>query len=190
MDRGACTKHTIRSDKLEQAVLASIQLQIALAVDMDETIRMINQCDYTHRQAEKLQKQLEQIRKEVKQAEGMILELYPDWKSGIISKEEYLSLKADFTQKKENAEAQIAELELQINESKNGQDDSNQFLTNFTKYRNIKELNREILIALVDTIYVYEGGRIKINFKYRNPFEAAVEYIEANKSVIENAQAG
>ena len=35
---GACTKHTIRSDRLEQAVLETLRSQIALAVEMDELI--------------------------------------------------------------------------------------------------------------------------------------------------------
>jgi hypothetical protein len=40
--KGACTKHTIRLDRLEAAVLAAIKVQIQLAVDMEQAIEVIN----------------------------------------------------------------------------------------------------------------------------------------------------
>ena len=43
MNTGVCTKHSTRSDKLEQIVLAVIQKQIELAVEMDELLDSISE---------------------------------------------------------------------------------------------------------------------------------------------------
>ena len=51
---GACTKHTIRSDRLEQAVLETLRSQIALAVEMDELIAEINRSGARSRSADHL----------------------------------------------------------------------------------------------------------------------------------------
>ena len=50
---GACTKHTIRSDRLEQAVLETLRSQIALAVEMDELIAEINRSGARSRSADR-----------------------------------------------------------------------------------------------------------------------------------------
>ena len=49
------------------------------------------------------------------------------------------------------------------------------------KYKNIQKLTREVLVELVNTIYVHEGGEITVELKYRDAFEDAVQYIEKNK---------
>ena len=51
---GACTKHTIRSDRLEQAVLETLRSQIALAVEMGELIAEINRSGTRNRSVKPL----------------------------------------------------------------------------------------------------------------------------------------
>ena len=58
---GACTKHTIRSDRLEQAVLETLRSQIALAVEMDELIAEINRSGTRSRSADHLQAERAQL---------------------------------------------------------------------------------------------------------------------------------
>lgn len=41
------------------------------------------------------------------------------------------------------------------------------------------------MLALVDMIYIYEDKKVKIAFKYQNPFKDALEYIENNKEVLD-----
>lgn len=189
VDKSACSKHTTKADKLEKIVLSSIRTQIALAVDMEEAIRSINANENTNKESFRLRKMLEQAKEEAKQAEDMILDLYPDWKSGVISKEEYLELKKRFDAQKKNALQKMKEIQSKIGEAEKGQDGSNQFIENFKKYKNIDRLTREVIVALIDMIYIYEDSKIRIVFKYQNPFREAMEYIANNKELLEKEQA-
>lgn len=108
----------------------------------------------------------------------MILDLYPDWKSGIISRTEYVNLKERFELQKQNAVEKMNNYQAKIEKTENGQDDSNEFIEHFIKYRNIDKLTREVLVALVDMIYIYEDKKVKIAFKYQNPYKDAMEYIK------------
>lgn len=45
-------------------------------------------------------------------------------------------------------------------------------------------MTREVIVALIDMIYIYEGNKIKIVFKYQYPFKAAMEYFENNKDLL------
>ena len=188
IDKNACTRHTIRVDKLEDMVLSAIQSQVALAVDMEQAIQSINSNDKINKETTKLNKMLEKSREEMERTEQLILELYPDWKSGILSKEEYVKLKEKFDEQKTKSVNKVKELEHKIEEAKKGQDGSNQFLENFLKYRNITELTREVMVALIDMIHIYENNKIKIVFKYQDPFKAAMEYIDNNKNYLEKEQ--
>lgn len=185
MDRGACTKHTIRLDRLEEAVLAAIRMQIQLAVDMKQAIDVINQSAAVNKQSGKLQKQLENAKKDEMNAEAMMLDLYPDWKAGMISSEEYQKLKAMFEAKREDARKRIRDINMQMTEIEKGQDSANEFIQNFIQYQNIDTLTRDLLVSLVEMIYVYEGGDIHIDFKFQSPFLLAKEFIENNADALD-----
>lgn len=185
MDKEACSKHTIRADKVEEIVLAAIQSQIALAVDMDKAIQEINANENVNKESVRLKKLLNQAKSEAQKAEEMMLDLYPDWKAGVISQNEYVKLKEKFEKQKKNALERVETYQNKIKEAENGQDGNNEFLRNFIRYRNIGRLTREVLVALVDMIYIYENKKIKIAFKFQNPYKEALEYIENNKNLVD-----
>lgn len=174
---GACTKHTIRSDRLEQAVLETLRSQIALAVEMDELIAEINRSGARSRSADHLQTERAQLTAERERIEQMKLSLYPDWKAGDISREEYHRLKEQFEQQQSKLDTRIAALQTRIDEVQNGVNETNSFLSQFVKYRNLQTLTREVVVELIDMIYVHEGGKITIKFKFSDAYAAAQDYI-------------
>ena len=174
---GACSKHTIRSDRLEQAVLETLRHQIALAVEMDELIAEINRSGARSHSAAHLQTEQAQLTAERERIEQMKLSLYPDWKAGDISREEYHRLKAQFEQQQNRLDTRIASLQTRIDEVQNGVDETNSFLTQFVRYRNLQTLTREVVVELIDMIYVHEGGKITIKFKFSDAYAAAQDYI-------------
>lgn len=181
MARGACTKHTIRSDRLEQAVLETLRSQIALAVEMDELIAAINRNGAKKRPTQRLLDERERLSQEKARNEQLKLDLYPDWKSGEISREEYHQLKARFEQKQEQLDARLAALAAQLDEAENGETAANAFLTQFQKHRSLQTLTREVVTGLIDEILVHEGGGITIKFKFADACAAARDYIRANR---------
>ena len=175
---GACTKHTIRSDRLEQAVLETLRHQIALAVEMDELIATINQSGARNRSVKHLVDERVQLETERSRIEQMKLSLYPDWKAGDISRDEYHRLKEQFEQRQAKLDARIISIQARIDEVQNGVDETNSFLSQFAKYRNLQKLTREAVVELIDMIYVHEGGSITIRFKFSDAYAAAKDYIQ------------
>lgn len=177
MDKGACTKHTIRSDRLEQAVLETLRCQIALAVEMDELIAAINQSGVKQQSAKRLLAERERLLQERGRIEQVKLALYPDWKSGDISREEYHQLKEQFERKQAQVDSRLETLQAQIDETQAGVDRTNSFLTQFIRHRNLQKLTREVVVELIDEILVHEGGGITIKFKFADACAAARNYI-------------
>lgn len=179
--KGACTKHTIRSDRLEQAVLETLRCQISLAVEMDELIAEINRSGTRSRSVKPLLDERAQLETERERIKQMKLSLYPDWKAGDISREEYHRLKEQFEQQQVKLDTRIASLQARIDEAQNGVDETNSFLSQFVKYRSLQTLTREVVVELIDMIYVHEGGKITIKFKFSDAYAAAKDYIRKHE---------
>lgn len=180
-DRAACTKHTIREEKLYQAVLATIQAQIRLAVSMDELLQDLRRKHVRARRSSRLEAMLEAREKEHAKISQLKIDLYPDWKSGVISKGEYLALKERFDGQLAQIEHSIASIKEEIRQYKDTADGENQFITHFAKHRNITELTREVIVELVEMIYVHEGGSITIEFKYQDEYQRLLDLLEERK---------
>jgi len=183
MNRNACTKHTIREDKLYQAVLDTIQKQITLAVTMEELIKVINENGKAKTDSKRLEKALYEKENERKKIDNIIVSLYPDWKNGDISQEEYQTLKERYKSKLESINETISNIKNETEELKNGVNSNNAFISNFAKYKPIDKLTREILIELIDVIYIHEGGKITIKFNFYDELEKAAEFIENNRNL-------
>ena len=184
MKKSSCTNHTIRIDKMELAVLASIQGMIDSAVEMDKLIKRINSSPVKKKESSHICSAIDTHTAELKKLKGMIIDLYPDWKSGIISKEEYFTLKEQLTEKTTSLEKALENLKRTNEEFKNGITEDNDFISHFKKYGKIDTLTRAMVVELIDKIYVHEGGRITISFKFTDAYEKALEYIELNKEAI------
>ena len=184
MKKSSCTNHTIRIDKMELAVLASIQGMIDSAVEMDKLIKRINSSPVKKKESSHICSAIDTHTAELEKLKGMIIGLYPDWKSGIISKEEYFTLKEQLTEKTTSLEKALENLKRTNEEFKNGITEDNDFISHFKKYGKIDTLTRAMVVELIDKIYVHEGGRITISFKFTDAYEKALEYIELNKEAI------
>ncbi len=180
MNQGACTKHTIRSDRLEQGVLQAVQQQIALAVEMDELLASIHENTRGARQSQRLQEGIYRAQQAQENARRMQLELYPDWKNGDLSKEEYQALKAKFEGEIAKHAQTIASLQAQQEALSQGVDGSNDFVREFKQHRNLQHLTRPVVTQLIDMIYVHEGGDITIDFAFSDAFALAKDYIQSN----------
>ena len=40
-----------------------------------------------------------------------------------------------------------------------------------------------MVVELINNIYIYEGGKIEVEVKFRDEYETALEYIEINRQI-------
>jgi len=115
----------------------------------------------------------------------MITDLYPDWKSGVITVDEYQMLKERLNERLRIVDEKIASLNKSAVQFQDGITEENEFVARFKKYGNIEHLTRPLLTELVQEIFVHEGGDIEVVFKFQDAYAEVVEYIELNKHLIE-----
>ena len=176
----ACTKHTIKHDRLEAAVLYAIQQQVYLAVNYTEIIERINRAPLVKSQSKKRMDAIEQKERELSKVFRYKQSIYQDWKDGEVSHSDYRHMKEDYEQQAQALEEVLQTLRAEQAELKNGVDAENPFLAAFRQYRNIDKLTRDILIELVDHIKVHEGGNISIVFRFADELRRIKEMIALN----------
>ena len=174
-----CSSHQISAKKLEEAVLCSIQAQIAVMLDMDKALDGIDHLVWEKRAVKKLSAQIEALDAQIAQNQQLRMEVYEDLKSGLIDREEYESLRKGFAEKVILSKEAKKKLLEEQNTLVKGLNEQQQFLAGFRKYENIQELNRNVVVALIDRVLVEDSKTIHVEFRYQDRFASIDEFLKS-----------
>jgi len=161
-----CTRHSIRLDLLESAVLATIQAHIALVDSLPEIVKCISQTSQVDTRSERVEKMLRAKHRDAERTKTLSDGLYADWKTGEITHEDYRRMKIKFEEQLAQLNAAILTLEGEQQHMRQCITRENAVFTKFAQHRNIQRLDRAALVGLIDTIYVHEGKEITIIFRF------------------------
>lgn len=176
-----CTAHRISAEKLKSTVLKVIQLQISQFVEADKILQSISEVPKENFKIKRLDDQKEKMIDEINRNTDMKLRLYQDFTVGIVTEAEYKEFKVRFETKIENAKNALIELE-----KKRGELDLNSVLEQpwieeFRKFKNIKNLDRKILVSIIEKIIIYAKDRIEVCFKFEDEFNAYLDYAKETR---------
>lgn len=176
-----CTCHSIRLDKLQSAVLKSIQAQIALAQGLPQLVERMNHISIEQKKSTRLNQLLCKHNSELNRIETIAEDLYVDWKTGELTHKQYIALKEKFAGQQERIQTAMETLQQEMKQCSNQDEEKTSGLQSFLKYKNITALEQPILMELIECITVQEGGAITIYFKLEDPYQKVAESIETNK---------
>lgn len=177
-----CTRHSISQKALTKAVLNAIQVQIAMVIDLEKLLQNIVNKPKVNLKNKIVEDSIKKNEEELIKVKNIKKSLYEDWKQEIISKEEFISYSKEYQNKIDEINKK---LETLYNERKNYKeqivDCKNTWVEEFKKHKNITELTRDVVLDLIDTVYVHEGKKITIVFKYDDELKNVINFINENK---------
>ncbi len=165
----ACTRHTIREDVLEQAVLLALQTQIARIPALPDLVEEIRAAPVHRPQLSRMDRLLGERERERKKLIAAADSLYPDWRAGELTEEEYRRIKAGLEERRKRLEEGIANLKEEREALAAGERAGEPYLADFLQNQTISRLERGLLAELVDAIYVHEGGSLTIQLNAAAP---------------------
>lgn len=171
----ACTKHSIRHDRLEAAVLYAVRQQLYLAVNCANTIAAVDRTPLRKSRSVSLANALRQKQKELAKIARYEQAAWQDWKDGELSHADYRRMKEDYDRRTAELKRVAEALEQERTEIEKGAGAENSFLAAFRQYQDIDKLTRDVLIALVDEIRVHENKSISVKFKFADELRRAAE---------------
>ena len=167
-----CTKHTIKVEGLENAVLTAIKLHIELLVDTEKLLEQINKSNTKKSENNNIEniKRTKEI--EIEKISNLKRCLYEDWKNNYITKNEYLEYRHKYEQYINKIKKCIINLQDQKNQEVKNENINNKWIEEFKKHRNIMTLDRVVLTELIDYIEIHENKKITIHFKFSDYYNS------------------
>ena len=178
-----CSKHTIRNDELEQAVLESIKIQIGLISDIKRIKSEIENSTLLDNRKHLIEKNIGKCEEQLVIKRKLRKDSYEDWKLGNISEEEYNEYTKEYSSQIRKIEDNIDNYYKELKDLEQASMESD-WIEHFMKYKNINSLSRELIDSLIDNIYVYENKKIKIKFKYEDEYNYLIDFIKRRKNII------
>lgn len=167
----ACTKHTIAEHKVETAVLQTIQNYTQVLMDFERVFAAVDCRKHRQNQVDRLDHGISKSRQELVEIERSKLGLYTDLKKGLLTQEDYISLKSGYAGQSATLTAQVVSLQEERNNLDAREVMQNEWLQRFKKYREIETLNRSLVTELIDRIDIHEGRRLTFHFKFQDELE-------------------
>lgn len=175
---GDCSAHLISVDKLYDAVLAQVQLQIKKLTQADSLLKEVDALPNGNFKLQALQEQTVSLEKEIARYTELKVKLYTDMSDKLISRDEYEELNKRFSQKIEAARRAQVEIEQQKGKLNLSYIHKQGWVEEFKQYGNIETLDRKTAIALIEKIIVYDKDTIEICFRYRDEMELLISAAE------------
>jgi len=161
--------------------METISRQIEIALDMERTLSYVKSLPSQQKDMAKLNTQLLDRENEIKSCEKYKKSLYEDYRSGLISKEDYILFGKDYTEEIDTLKQATARLEEEI-ELLLGNDSNAaayEWLHSFTQHRGVQSLTRQIIANLIERINIFTGKRVSITFRYSDKMKSAQDILDS-----------
>ena len=152
-----------------------------LAVNFDKMRDKINNELINNDRMKRLNTLISAKRHEADKAHKILLEIYPDYKSGLIGREQYLALKEKYEIALSKLEGEIKQLESEI-QSSQAENFADELIASFKKFDGIKGLTRDMVVELIENIFIHENGDIEIRLKCRDELNSAAELFDKDNN--------
>ena len=172
-----CSPHSISEKEVEEKVFRAIHDQVELVVNLEKALATIDRLPSKSRKAFNYEAQIAKIEEEIERYQKLKLRLYEDLSDGIIDKSEYFDFRNSYTKIIEEKQETLLRVKKEMKQVVATGTTERNWVTLFKQYENIDELNRRVLMALVDRVLVYEDHAIEIIFKYRDEYQQTLEYV-------------
>lgn len=172
VDLSACSFLGIPEKELNEAVYASIQSRIALAVDMGRLLKKSVRKSPVQEQRETLEQQLRQTQERLKKTIRHRESLYDDYADRLMNEHDYLYAQARYKEQESALNQQLAELKQTLAGLAEKSDEENPWLNRFLSFGEQPELTREMAVELIEKVVVYSKTAIHIEFRFEDEYES------------------
>lgn len=124
-----------------------------------------------------------QMEEEAGKYERLKVSAYEDLKDGLITREEYASIRQEFEGRRKAALASVGQLRQEAERLARREGKPHEWIEGFVKNKGIRSLVRGVAVELIEEIRVFEDKRIEVRFRYEDRYREAVELAEGAECI-------
>lgn len=162
-----CSNHYIRQETLMDTLRHFLDKQVEIALDVERLTVEIRRMESAPDSAQSRLASLRSRRMNLEAKQDRLLE---DVATGILDREEYIRIKAQYRIEHSRLEQQERDAYTECERIKSALGTAETWLAAIQRYRELPGIDREIVDVLVNQILVFEDRSIRISMTYGSPF--------------------
>ena len=162
---------------MESLVLELIKQHIAVYVDLQDRLKLLNQKPVAMERKSALDDTLAGIQARKGKVANFIKNLYEDFADGVFSEEEYLEMKAGYVAELETLDTE-AEAVKADHDSYGSAYGSIEMSDAFSKYIGVNELSRELITTFIKKITCYGNDRFEVEYTFADELAGLQNLVE------------
>lgn len=185
----SCSSHSLRDTVLKDIVLEAVKHHIQEVIDLSELLSMTDVVWLKKASVQKLRVRLEKKQEEIDRFQRLLCSLYENLAEGIIDQEEYRELKKTYSARRAEAEAQAEGIRAEMTQAMNNSENGSTWMNQFRKYKGVTELDRALVVTLIERIMLYQNHRVEIVYRWQNEFHCQVELLQRAQQTFSQKEA-
>jgi len=181
-DSRFCRPHRIKEDAVYETVLAVLQAHIGVAMDMKQALEQIEELSWEKREIKRIEEKRTAQQVIVEKNQRLKLDAYEDFRTELLSREEYKTFKDEFDRNIASAKEAIMQLDREQESIMQGVSSQQGWLAGFREFENIHELTRRVAVKLIDKIVVRDNAEIDVQLLFESQFHSITSYIQDSKA--------
>lgn len=163
-----CTRHTIRESELTESILETLRSWIGIVADADKFAQRLNDMTLDYDSALKHDREIAVLQQELVKYDTLKSSLYQDLKEGLINEMQFNRYREEYTNRGMKVRDSIAEQERIIRDIYDRGISCGMDLEQLREKLNIGQIDRVLLVTLVDRILIHKNGDIEVVLKMKD----------------------
>ena len=160
-----CTRRTIRESNLNKYVLEDLRKNLNEKIDKKKLINSIDK-SRINTEKKKLEKKITENKKRINEINKILKTAYEDRVNGIIDTKEFISYSESYKTEQNELIKKNEKLNLELQDYENTKEkELMKYIKEIVSFENI---DRNIILNLIDSIEIMDKENIKINYKFTN----------------------
>lgn len=158
-----CTRRAIRESNLNKYVVEDLRKNLQEKIDKE---KLINSVDKSKINIEKknIEKTILENNKRIEAINQILKTAYEDRVNGIIDTEQFISYSEGYKQEQKELTLKTEKLKQRLENYENNKE--NEIMKYIKEIVNFENINRNIILNLIDSIEISDKENIKINYKF------------------------
>lgn len=178
-----CSKKAIRSQDLDAAVLEALKAQMALFCDAQKVLERLSSQERVSR-SPAAERELQQLEQQIKRKQGYATTLYTDYRTGLLTRDEYAFARSKYQAEVSELQAQAAQLRERSEAAAQAASQAKSWVELMEQYRNTDTVSKELVTAFIDKVKLFADGSIKVSFLFEDELARICEQGKSLKAEV------
>ena len=177
--KNGCTDATnLKETELVECILESVKAHISNVVSLESLISGSDGQLLINTLANQYKLQIEENERQLEQISGFKATLYESMLDGVLSKDEYKTLKSKYNADETRLRNAIIELSKQLEDTLTGKGERLRWTEHFKRFEGLTEIDRRTVVSLIQSVRVVSKTELLVTFNYQDEYENVLALLQ------------